>query len=124
MSLVTTLPAPMTQSLPMVTPGSTWTPAPNVVPHGDGPCVLPAGVPARSVHGVARRVEAAARRDENVIPEAHRGAVQNGETVVGEEFIPYGDVLPIVAPEGGEDTGVPAHLSQEAAQQGRLPGAV
>ena len=97
MSLLTTLPAPITVLLPMVTPGNT--------------------VAAFRVERVACGVESAAGSDKHVVAKSHFGTVENHATHVGKEIVANMDIVTIVAEERRLDDAIAAHSPQQASEQ-------
>lgn len=62
---------------------------PYIVSHMDRPCYLESPAPLLTVNGVSRSGDYAVRRDEYIVPEGHRGAVQNRTVVICVEIFAY-----------------------------------
>lgn len=71
-----------------------------------------------------RRVEAAVRRDEHMVAEAHGRGIEDDRVMIGEEIAPERDVIAVVAPERREDAAALADVPEELCENFALRGLV
>ena len=120
MSRVTTLPAPMTQPFPMVTPGQTTTSAaaePDIISDGDGTGKLDAFAALLRVDGMAGGVKAAVGTDHHMVAEGDLGAVEDDTVVVGIKVFAQVDVVAVIAPEARLNQKSSISAAQQLPQQ-------
>ena len=123
--MVTTLPAPTTVLSPMVTPGSTMTPAPQpaVAANADRHVVLIVPLPQRAEQGMPCRGKDHVGRKHGVVPHIDVGVVHQGQVEVGVDVAAEVDVTaPKVGMQGWLDVAALADLGKHFPQQGGTPG--
>ena len=106
-SLTTTLPAPITQRLPMVTPGQTMTPAPS---QQSSPMVMgkPVSTGLRRFHiidGVVRGYQLAVRTYQGAVADGNPAFIEHRGAIVDEYILTHLDAVTMVAVEGWTDGG-------------------
>ena len=128
MSWVTTLPAPMTEPLPMVTPPQTTALAPIQTFSSSvmGADVLMPSARWAASHRVARAGQADARRDEGPRPDVDGRGVQDDAVVVDDGKAVGVDVEAVITVKGGLDEGqvgtIPQQLLEDFPAAFRLIG--
>ena len=85
--------------------------------HGDGACIFQPFVALDRVERMSRGVERAVGGDEHVVAECHRGFVEYDKVEVGEEILPGGDIVAIVAVERLFDCNITFDFSEDVVQQ-------
>ena len=94
-SRLTRLPAPMTTSSPMVTPGKTET--------FDGEGVLQAFVPLYKINGMSRRIKAAVGTDKNIVAKNHRRFIENHAVIVRIKAFTDFNVVTVITIKGSRN---------------------
>ena len=73
------------------------------------------------VKRMARCIEPAVRRDENVVSKGHLRAVKDNRIVVGKEIFADGNIAAVIAPERCKDRKTLAGRAEQTAHQLVLP---
>ena len=100
-SFTTTLPAPITTLLPIVTPGITCTPAPNhtLFPYFNWICIFQTPIPPLEINRMSRCMESAIRSNEHIIPERNSACIKHNQIVICIKVFTCRYTISVIAPK-------------------------